>query len=404
MERTRRRRHPDEYRAENGHVIRQNLNWRDTSERAGPGTKRETNPSEKEARSMRTVIRASVLAACALLVGSADVAAQVQGRPAPPRNGVCFYDDINYGGDYFCTNNDATNGLLEMNDRISSIRIFGNAEVTVYQDRNFTGRSQTITADVRDLRPGGWNDTITSFRTQPQQGRPGAWPSQGGAWANRWGRPATPTNGACFYENVNFQGQYFCSRQGETVEMVPEGTNDRVSSIRLFGNAEIVVFRDRNFEGVSQWFDVSEPDLRESGWNDTISSYQIETRGSFRNRGYSRGNAYGRGRGASGSGYDQRTNGSLEWRGYVDNRVQLVIRGRQIQERTVSGTRYDEGRAIFASALPAEPVRVSVRRLAGRGEVRVIQQPSRQNGYTAIVEIQDPTRGAQEQRVQVIWS
>jgi len=358
---------------------------------------------------MRTVIRASVLAACALLVGSADAAAQIQGRPAPPRNGVCFYDDINYGGDYFCTDNAASNGLLEMNDRISSIRVFGNAEVTVYQDRNFSGRSQTLTTDVSDLRPGGWNDTITSFRTQPQQSRQGAWPGQSApTWANRWGRPATPANGACFYENLNFQGQYFCSRQGESVEMVPEGANDRISSIRLFGNAALAVYRDRDFRGTSQVFDVSEPDLRESGWNDTISSYQIETRGAFRGR----GNAYGRGYGRGSTGYpygydnryDDRSSGSLEWRGYVDNRVQLVIRGRQIQERTLSGARYDEGRAVFAQALPAEPVNVSVRRLSGRGEVRVIQQPSRQNGYTAIVEIYDPSRGAQEQRVQVIWS
>lgn len=351
---------------------------------------------------MRTVIRASVLAACALLVGSADAAAQIQGRPAPPRNGVCFYDDIDYGGDYFCASINETNGLIQMNDRISSIRVFGNAEVTVYQDRNFSGRSETITGNVSDLRSGGWNDIITAFRVQTQQSRQGAWPGQQGAptWANRWGRPATPANGACFYENANFQGQYFCSRQGESVEMVPEGTNDRISSIRLFGNAAIAVYRDRDFRGTSQVLDVSEPDLRESGWNDTISSYQIETRNAFRGR----GNAYGRGYGRGGydNRYDDRT-GRLEWRGYVDNRVQLVIRGRQVQERTISGTRYDNGRAVFASALPAEPVNVSVRRLSGRGDVRVIQQPTRQNGYTAIVEISDPSRGAQEQRVQVIW-
>ena len=344
-------------------------------------------------------INASMLAMCALFVGSADAAAQIQGRPAPPRNGVCFYDDINYGGDYFCTTTNTTNGLLEMNDRISSIRVFGNAEVTIYQDRNFTGRSQTLAADVNDLRPGGWNDAITSFRVQPASG--GRARSETGAWANRWGRPATPANGACFYENIDFAGQYFCSRQGESIELVPEGTNDRVSSIRLFGNAEIVVYRDRYFGGVSQWFDVSEPDLRESGWNDTISSYRIETRGAFGTRG--RGYGYGRGAGR-GPGYVEPTRGNLEWRGLVDDRVQLVIRGRSIQARTISGSRSDEGRAIFSSGLPAEPVRVNVRRLAGRGEVRVIQQPSRQNGYTAIVEIYDPTRGAQEHRLQVNWS
>ena len=342
---------------------------------------------------MRTMVRASLFAVGALLVCSADAGAQVGGRSATPRSGVCFYEHINYGGPYFCTNTNTANPLVEMNDRISSIRVFGNAEVTVYQDRDFQGRSQTFAADISDLRQGGWSDTITSVRVRPE----------GGAWANRWGRAGTPANGACFYENTNFSGQYFCSRQGESIDMVPAGTNDRISSIRLFGNAEIVVYQDREFGGVSQWFDVSEPDLRESGWNDTISSYRIETRGAFGSRG--RGYGYGYGRGAGrGTGYVEPASGSLEWRGRVDDRVQLVIRGRSIAERTLSGARLAEGRAAFSSGLPAIPVRVSVRSLAGRGEVRVVQQPSRQNGYTAIVEIYDPARGAQEQRLQVVWS
>lgn len=341
---------------------------------------------------MRTIIRASALTVFALLVGSADAQAQIWRRAATPQNGVCFYDNVNYSGQSFCIDTNNTNPLVAMNDRISSIRVFGNAAVTVYQDRDFQGRSRTFASDINDLRQDGWNDTITSVRVRPNSG----------GLANRWGRAATPANGACFYENVNFGGEYFCSRQGETVEIVPAGTNDRISSVRLFGNAELIVYRDRDFGGVSQWFDVSEPDLRESGWNDTISSYRIETRGSFGNRG--RGYGYGRGAGRGYDyGYDEPRNGSLEWRGRVDDRLQLVIRGRSIQERTVSGTRFDQGRANFTSGLPAQAVNVSVRPLAGRADVRVIQQPSRQNNYTAIVEINDPARGAQEQRLQVIW-
>jgi hypothetical protein len=80
-----------------------------------------------------------------------------------------------------------------------------------------------------------------------------------------------------------------------------------------------------------------------------------------------------------------------------------VIRGRSVQERTLSGAQMGEGRPVFSSGLPAEPVRVSVRTIAGRGEVRLIQQPSRQNGYTAIVEVYDPARGAQDYRLQINW-
>jgi len=338
---------------------------------------------------MRTIIRATAFAVAALLVASADARAQVWGRAATPQNGVCFYENVNYGGSYFCTNANAADRLIEMNDRISSIRVFGNAEVTVYQNRDFEGRSRTFASDVSNLSRDGWNDTITSIRVQPAA-----------ASANRWGRPAVPANGACFYENVDFTGQYFCSRQGESIEMVPAGTNDRISSIRLFGNAALVVYRDRDFAGVAQWFDASEPDLRESGWNDTISSYRVDTRGAVGNRG--RGYGYGRGSGRPYGDVEQAT-GSMEWRGRVDERVQLVIRGRAVQARTLSGTSFDDGRAAFSSGLPAQPVRVTVTGLAGRGEVRVIQQPSRQNGYTAIVEIDDPMRGAQEHRLQLSW-
>jgi hypothetical protein len=347
---------------------------------------------------MRPIIRASVLALGALLVGSADASAQIWRRTADtPQNGVCFYENSNFRGQYFCSDTNTQNPMIGMNDRISSLRVFGNASVTVFQDREFLGRSQTFSNDVTDLSQDGWNDTITSVRVRA-----------GRSTGTRFGRSAVPANGACFYENVNFTGDYFCSTQGETVEMVPQGTNDRISSIRLLGNAELVVFRDRDFQGTSQWFDGSARDLRESGWNDTISSYRIESRGAFRGRGYGRGRGGDYGRDTydyrrDTGGYYEPANGSLEWRGRVDDRVQLVIRGRSVQERTVSGATMDSGRAAFSSGLPAQPVRVNVRMLAGRGDVRVIQQPSRQNGYTAIIEVVDPARGAQEQRLQVIW-
>jgi hypothetical protein len=341
---------------------------------------------------MRTIIRASALAVVALLVGSADAGAQVWGRAAAPQNGVCFYDNVNYSGQSFCIDTNRANPLVAMNDRISSFRVFGNAAVTVYQDRDFQGRSQTFASDINDLRRDGWNDSITSVRVRPA----------GAAMANRWGRPVVPANGACFYEGIIYSGQYFCSRQGETVEMVPDGTNDRISSIRLFGNAELVVYRDRDFGGVSRWFDGSAADLRDSGWNDTISSYRIESRGTVGNRGRGYGYDYDYGYGRRG-GYVEQMDGRLEWRGRVDERVQLVIRGRSIEERTLSGTRFQEGRAVFSSGLPAAPVRVGVGALTGRGRVSVVQQPTRQNGYTAIVEIYDPARGAQDHRLQLIW-
>ena len=339
---------------------------------------------------MRTIIRAGLLAVCALFIGSANAWAQNWGRPATPRSGACFYEGANFSGQYFCSNAGTTNPLINyrLNDRISSIRVFGNTEVTVYQNQDFQGPSRTFAADVVNLTRGGWNDRVSSYRVR----------SSTGAGGSRWGRPAVPANGACFYENINYEGQYFCSPLGERAEMVPEGTNDRISSVRLFGNARLAVYRDRDFAGPTQWLDRSEQDLRASGWNDAISSYLVESRGAG-NRGRGRGLGWGR---DDDLGVEP-LNGSLQWLGRVDDRVQLVIRGRSIEERTLSGSRLPEGRASFSSGLPTQPVRLTVNRLGGNGDVRVIQQPSRQNGYTAIVEIYDSTRGAQNYRLEMTW-
>src|SRR5687767_868400 len=40
------------------------------------------------------------------------------------------------------------------------------------------------------------------------------------ASAQRWGREATPRSGVCFYEDINFQGRYFCTPVGYAVEAV----------------------------------------------------------------------------------------------------------------------------------------------------------------------------------------
>lgn len=83
----------------------------------------------------------------------------------------------------------------------------------------------------------------------------------------------------CFYELANFEGQYFCARLGADMALVPAGTNDRILSRRLFGRAEVTVFRDAGFRGSSQLFDDDLRDLRRAGWNDRISSFRITSRG-----------------------------------------------------------------------------------------------------------------------------
>ena len=90
-----------------------------------------------------------------------------------------------------------------------------------------------------------------------------------------WGRDRTPPSGVCFYEHINFGGRYFCAPVGEEQGRVPRGTNDEISSIRIFGRAEVIVFRADNWRGDSRRFSSSVRDLRRSGFNDRLSSFVV---------------------------------------------------------------------------------------------------------------------------------
>ena len=95
------------------------------------------------------------------------------------------------------------------------------------------------------------------------------------AMAQRWGREPFPGSGACFFRDVEFRGEYFCVPAGEDVVRLPYEMNDAISSIRLFGRAEVIVFTNDRFRGGWARFDRSLPDLRDERWNDRISSLRV---------------------------------------------------------------------------------------------------------------------------------
>jgi Protein of unknown function (DUF3011) len=89
--------------------------------------------------------------------------------------GACFYKDRNFGGSFFCLRRgELRESLGNYGDEISSIRVFGRARTTIYDDRNFTGARQKVLGDVVDLRqysvsqkPGHtWNNRVSSIRVQ----------------------------------------------------------------------------------------------------------------------------------------------------------------------------------------------------------------------------------------------
>lgn len=85
------------------------------------------------------------------------------------------------------------------NDRVSSLRIEGGAEVTVFTDAKFRGQALRLTGDVRDLARGDergvrFNDAISSLRVEAvRRGRDDDWrPDDRGGHGNGRGSAVDP--------------------------------------------------------------------------------------------------------------------------------------------------------------------------------------------------------------------
>jgi peptidase inhibitor family I36 len=131
-------------------------------------------------------MKRAVLFTCMLSAAAASPAlAQRWGHGSFPRDGVCFYKDPDFRGDYFCVGagEELTSVGKDMNDEVSSLKVFGNAEVTVFKDVRFAGRSSRFDFDVRNLKDSGWDDLISSLRVR----------SRSGGFGSRPGPPARPT-------------------------------------------------------------------------------------------------------------------------------------------------------------------------------------------------------------------
>lgn len=240
----------------------------------------------------RSVLIGAITVAC-LCVTHAASAQPRWGRERVPSQGACFYEDASFRGNYFCIRQgDRLSSLPSgMGDRISSVRVFGSSEVTVFRDNNMRGRSARFIDDVRNLKSEGWNDQISSVEVTPGRdysvfggyggngrGRARGRNRDNDRWgADRvpvWGRnEPMPREGACFYEDANFRGQYFCVPRGARYTSLPRGFNDRISSIRVFG-ADVRIFQDRDFHGRSREIRNDMPNLR-GDWKDDVSSIRV---------------------------------------------------------------------------------------------------------------------------------
>lgn len=97
------------------------------------------------------------------------------------------------------------------------------------------------------------------------------------------------------------------------------------------------------------------------------------------------------------------SSGTMHWRGTIDDIAQIRVQESSVDVSAVSGSPYSDGTFNFTSPLPYRRVTVQLNKISGRGDMRIIQQPSRENDYTAVIEIRDTNRGPSNYEFELSW-
>jgi hypothetical protein len=100
---------------------------------------------------------------------------------------------------------------------------------------------------------------------------------------------------------------------------------------------------------------------------------------------------------------DGRTSGRLRWRGKVDGETQILVRRSDVESRVLSGLPASGITFNFTSPLPQRSADVQLEKKKGRGVIEIVQQPSRSNDFTAVVEIRDKKGGSDDYEFELIW-
>lgn len=121
-------------------------------------------------------------------------------------------------------------------------------------------------------------------------------------------------------------------------------------------------------------------------------------RGREDDRGRDRDDDWGRGDRAG------RDDSGLRWSGVIDHETDLRIRARRVEIIDRGNVRTRDARStFFGSSLSRESGPLRVLAAAGRGTVRITQQPAPWNDYTAIVRVRDPQSGASRYDLDLRW-
>lgn len=94
----------------------------------------------------------------------------------------------------------------------------------------------------------------------------------------------------------------------------------------------------------------------------------------------------------------------LAWSGRVDETAIVACQRKACTTTEDRGAPVAAERVKFTKALPDHAVEVTLAQQEGRGEIRLVEQPSERNHYTARVAIRDPQSGSSDYSFTLTWN
>ena len=91
------------------------------------------------------------------------------------------------------------------------------------------------------------------------------------------------------------------------------------------------------------------------------------------------------------------------WQGRVDREIRIQMNGRRASVLQIGSNERATGGVRAMGSVPNQDGIVTVQKLEGRGDVDIVQQPDRRNGYTAIFRLRDKQSGAATYRIAAYW-
>ncbi len=230
-----------------------------------------------------------VLCACLILLALPGLAAAVSEHG----DRVCLYKHDNFHGHEQCYRPGEQVSDLKHAD-IESIRVFGHARAVLFEERDFSGRKMDFTTDIPDLGhvpmsgSKSWHEHVGSLRVISDN----AYDSDRGYGRERVviASPLSPSSqivdeGVCVYEKPKFEGRYQCWGSNTDIsDLSLPNWKERISSIRVFGRARLVGYKETGFRGEQIFIDHDIPDLSDlpmrtaGNWNHEIESLEVHVR------------------------------------------------------------------------------------------------------------------------------